>query len=50
MLAVCRGLRMEKTFKKVIAMLLIGIVTLVTPVNVFAMSGTDDEIMLLGYG
>lgn len=41
---------MVKTFKKVIAMLLVGIVTLVTPVNVFAMSGTDDEIMLLGYG
>ncbi len=41
---------MVKTFKKVVAMLLVGIVTLVTPVNVFAMSDTDDGIMLLGYG
>ena len=32
------------------AMLLVGIVTFVTPVNVFAMPNADDGIMTLGYG
>ncbi len=41
---------MVKTFKKVMAMLLVGIVTFITPVNVFAMPNADDGIMTLGYG
>ena len=32
------------------AMLLVGIVTFITPVNVFAMPNADDGIMTLGYG
>ena len=32
------------------AMLIVGIVTFITPVNVFAMPNTDDGIMTLGYG
>lgn len=32
------------------AMLIVGSVTFITPVNVFAMPNTDDGIMILGYG
>lgn len=32
------------------AMLIVGIVTFITPVNVFAMPNADDGIMTLGYG
>ena len=42
--------KIVKTFKKVMAMLIVGIVTFITPVNVFAMPNTDDGIMTLGYG
>ena len=42
--------KIVKTFKKVMAMLLVGIVTFITPVNVFAMPNADDGIMTLGYG
>ncbi len=33
-----------KTLKKLMAMLLAGIVTFITPVNVFAMPNADDGI------
>ena len=38
-----------KTLKKIMAMLLVGIVTFITPVNVFAMPNADDGITTFAY-
>lgn len=38
-----------KTLKKIMAMLLVGIVTFITPVNVFAMPNADDGITTFVY-
>lgn len=40
---------MVRTLKKVMAMLLAGVVTVIAPVNVSAMSDTNNVVMLSGY-